>query len=151
MKHTPITLALLLVLPLFSLGQQFVITASDRQHLSLHFEIGDFDIDTLRRNGELLHVIKTKTIVAPNDYGQPDLPSFNRFVAIPQGAHAVVEFNTKGVERISGINIAPSTGSRPENDAEPPFVKDTRTYTVDAFYPPKPCKPPCHNRCVALT
>ena len=135
MKHTPITLALLLVLPLLSLGQQFVITASDRQHISLHFEIGDFDIDTLRHNGELLHVIKTKSIVTPNDYGQPDLPTFNRFVAIPQGAHAVVEFNSKGVERISGINIAPSTGSRPENDAEPPFVKDTRTYTVDAFYP----------------
>lgn len=135
MKHTLLTFALLLALNLFSFGQEFSITASDRQHLSLHFELGDFSLDTISRNGELMHVIRTKAIVAPNDYGQPDLPTFNRFIALPQGARAVVEFSTRGAEHISGINIAPSIGSQCEQQPELPFVKDTRTYATNDFYP----------------
>ncbi|MBO7617725.1 MAG: T9SS type A sorting domain-containing protein [Bacteroidales bacterium] len=135
MKHASFVLILLIAFPLFAIGQDFTITASDSNHISLHFELGDFSIDTIRHEGELMHTIAAKGIVMPNDYGQPDLPTFNRFVAIPQGAKAVVEVKTRRDEVLSNINIAPSDGSQCENDAERPFFKDPKVYANNNFYP----------------
>ena len=135
MKRSTFTIILLMVFPLFAIGQTFTITSSDRVHISLHFELDDFSIDTVRHEGELMHTIAAKGIVMPNDYGQPDLPTFNRFIAIPQGAKAIVEVRTTRDEVLSGINIAPSDGSQCENDAERPFYKDPKVYATNAFYP----------------
>ena len=118
-----------------AMGQTFTITSSDRGHISLRFELGDFSIDTVRHDGEVMHTITTKGIVMPNDYGLPELPTFNRFIAIPQGARAVVEVRTSRDDRISGINIEPSIGSQAENDPERPFFKDSKVYASNAFYP----------------
>lgn len=137
MKHVTFTLILLIAFPLFAIGQDFTITASDRNHISLHFELGGFSIDTVRCNGELMHSITTKGIVVPNEYGQPNLPTFNRFIAIPQGAKAIVEVSTTRDERMTDINIVPSVGSQAENDPERPFFKDQKVYAANTFYPAK--------------
>ena len=135
MKHRLLPLILLLALPFISFGQDFTILESDSHHISLRFELGDFSIDTVRCEGELMHTITTKGIMAPNEYGLPNLPTFNRFIAIPQGAKAVVEVRRTRNERMTGINIAPSQGSQAENDPVPPLKKDTKTYSIDALYP----------------
>ena len=135
MKRLASTLLILLVFPLLAIGQTFTVTASDQSHLRLHFELGDFTIDTVRCNGELMHTIATKGIVCPNEYGLPDLPTFNRFIAIPQGAKATVEVSARGNERMTGINIAPSIGSQCENDPERAFFKDPKVYASNSFYP----------------
>ena len=126
---------LLCALPLLTFGQTFTITDSDASHISLRFELNEFSLDTVRHNGELMYTIATKGIVAPNEYGMPDLPTFNRFIAIPQGATAVIEFRGTRSERMEHITIAPSYGSRFENDPELPFHKDSKTYATDATYP----------------
>lgn len=135
MKRSVFTLLLLMVFPLFAIGQTFTITASDQSHISLRFDLGEFSIDTVRHDGELMHSITAKGIVVPNDYGLPELPTFNRFIAIPQGATAVVEVSTTRDDRISGINIEPSVGSQAENDPDRPFFKDSKVYATNAFYP----------------
>ena len=135
MKRFTFALFLLTALPLFAIGQTFTVTSADRGHLSIHFELGDYSIDTVCHDGELMHTIATKGIVVPNEYGQPDLPTFNRFVAIPQNARATVEVRTNRDEILSGINIAPSEGSRCENDPERPFFKDPKVYASNGFYP----------------
>lgn len=135
MKKLLCLLALAVALPIVSLGQDFTIIESDSHHLSLRFELNEFSIDTVRRGGELMHVITTKGITVPNDYGEPDLPTFNRFVAIPQGAQAIIEVRPSRGERISGINIAPSVGSQCENETERPFYKEPKYYERDAMYP----------------
>lgn len=135
MKHVTFALILLIAFPLFAIGQDFTILESDNHHISFRFELSDFSIDTVHRNGELMHTITTKSIVGPNEYGQPDLPTFNRFIALPQGATAVVEVRTTRSQHIANVNIVPSIGSQSENDAERPFFKDQRTYAVDALYP----------------
>ena len=135
MKHRLFTLILLFALPLISFGQDFTILESDSHHISLRFELNDFSIDTVRCEGELMHNITTTGIITPNEYGLPNLPTFNRFIAIPQGAKAVVEVKTTRNERMTGINIAPSQGSQAENDPVPPLKKDKKTYSIDAFYP----------------
>ena len=142
MKRSTFALCLMMLFPLFSLGQDFTILESDSHHISLRFELNDFSIDTVRHDGELMHTIATKAILVPNDYGMPDLPTFNRFIAIPQGATAIVEVRPSRAERLTGINIAPSVGSQPESEPERPFFKDERVYAVNAFYP-------AENYCVA--
>ena len=137
MKRSTFTLFLLMVLPLFAIGQNFTITSSDRNHISLHFELGDFSIDSVVHEGEIMHTIAARGIVMPNDYGQPDLPTFNHFIAIPQDAKAIVEVRTTRDEVLSGINIAPSDGSQCENDPELPFFKDPKIYNTNAYFPEK--------------
>ena len=138
MKRATFAILLLIAFPLFSIGQDFTVTASDSNHISLHFELKDYGIDTVMHEGELMHTIAAKGIVMPNEYGQPDLPTFNRFVAIPQGAKAIVEVRTTRNETLSGINIAPSDGSQCENEAERPFFKDPKVYSNNSFYPSEP-------------
>ena len=135
MKHSTFAIILLMVFPLFAIGQTFTITSADRDHLSLHFELDDFNIDTINHEGELMHTITVKGIVMPNDYGLPNLPTFNRFIAIPQGARAIVEVRTTRNETLSGFNIEPSDGSQCENESELPFFKDPKVYATNAFYP----------------
>ncbi len=135
MKLKVLHLILLFALPLISHGQTFTITSSDCNHISLHFELGNFSIDTVRHEGEVMHTIATKGIVIPNDYGLPDLPTFNRFIAIPQDAKATFEVRTIQDEFLTGIDIAPSMGSQAENDAEQPFFKDPKVYAKNSFYP----------------
>ena len=135
MKRFTIAIILFIIFPLFAIGQTFIITSSDRDHISLHFELDDFSIDTVGHESELMHTIAAKGIVMPNDYGLPDLPTFNRFIAIPQGAKTIVEVRTTRDEVLSGINIAPSDGSQCENDSERPFFKDPKVYSRNSYYP----------------
>ncbi|MBR4392065.1 MAG: T9SS type A sorting domain-containing protein [Bacteroidales bacterium] len=113
----------------------FTILESDNNHVSLHFDLGDFSIDTILYNGEIMHTVTTKGIMVPNEFGQPDLPTFNRFVAIPQGANAVVEVKMSRDELMSGVNIAPSIGSQCENEAERVLCKDSLIYSTNRFFP----------------
>lgn len=134
-------LSFLLTAPLAIYGQEhFSIVESDKNHVRLHFELGDFSIDTLRCDGELMHSVTVKGIVAPNEYGDPDLPTFNRFIAIPQGATAVVEVSTMRDECRTGINIAPSMGSRCENEADPPLWRNSSIYNTNACFPEGPVR-----------
>jgi hypothetical protein len=135
MKHSILTLALLLALPLFSIGQGFTIVESNSQHVSLRFDLGDFAIDTIVCEGETMHTLSTEGIIAPNEYGMPDLPTFNRFIAVPQGAKAIVEVKGMRLEHLGGVNIAPSLGSQCENEPERPYFKDPKVYATDALYP----------------
>lgn len=130
-----LSFALLLALPVFAIAQDFTILESDAHHLSLRFELNDFIIDTVRCNGELMHAIRTKSLVVPNEYGLPDLPTFNRFIAIPQGATAIVEVRPSRSQQMEHINIMPSVGSRLENEEEKPFFKDPKCYEIDELYP----------------
>jgi len=137
MKRSIFALFLLMALPLFSIGQTFTITASDDSHISIHFGLDSFSIDTMTIEGELMHSIATRGIVAPNEYGQPDVPTFSRFVAIPQGARAIVEVRTSRDESIPGINLRPAVGGQCENDASLPFYKDPVFYSSNALFPEK--------------
>lgn len=136
MKKTSLQLLLgILLLSFNAQAQEFSIKESDKEHISIHFELIDFSIDTLQINGETMHSITSKGITVPNDYGMPNLITFCRFIAVPQGAEAVVKINSKGGETIKGINIAPSSGSQCENEAIRPFFKDSKVYSCDALYP----------------
>ena len=137
MKRSILALLLLMAFPLFSIGQTFTVTASDRNHITVHFELDAFSIDTVSVDGELMHSIATRGIVAPNEHGQPEVPTFSRFIAIPQGARAIVEVRTSRDECLSGINLKPTIGSQCENGPSLPIQKNLETYSTNALFPEK--------------
>lgn len=137
MKRFIFALLLLMALPLLTVGQTFTVTASDRNHIALHFEMDAFSIDTVNVDGELMHRIVTRGVVAPNEHGEPEVPTFSRFVAIPQGARAIVEVRTSRDECLSGINLKPTLGSQCENDPSLPIIKSPEIYNTNALFPEK--------------
>jgi hypothetical protein len=70
-----------------------------------------------------------------SEIGQPELPSFGRFVAIPRGAEVQVEVLADTTETRSGYLVYPAQEPYPEQGEEPPFVLEAAAYQVDEFRP----------------
>ena len=65
-----------------------------------------------------------------------NLPSVNRFVALPQGAKANVVVESYEKEILKNINIAPSKGIVSEYElTDEHFSKDRNIYSKDELYP----------------
>ena len=73
-----------------------------------------------------------------SEIGQPELPSFGRFVAIPKGAQVQVQVLADRVETRSGYLLYPAQEPRPEQGEEPDFTLDLAAYQRDEFRPSDP-------------
>ncbi len=67
--------------------------------------------------------------------GQPELPSFARFVAIPRGATVQVKVLADAMETRSGYLLYPAQEPRSEQGEEPDFTLDLAAYQSDEFLP----------------
>jgi len=67
--------------------------------------------------------------------GQPEVPSFARYVAIPRGATVHVEVLADKVETRSGYLLYPAQEPRSEQGEEPDFTLDLSAYQRDEFRP----------------
>jgi hypothetical protein len=70
-----------------------------------------------------------------SEIGQPELPSFGRFVAIPQGAHVQVQVLADQSETRSGYLLYPAQEPQVEQGEEPPFTLDAASYQIDELVP----------------
>ena len=70
-----------------------------------------------------------------SEIGQPELPSFARFVAIPRGATVQVEVLADAMETRSGYLLYPAQEPRSEQSEEPDFTLDLAAYQRDEFRP----------------
>ena len=70
-----------------------------------------------------------------SEVGQPELPSFGRFVAIPRGGAVQIEVLADTTETRSGYLVYPAQEPHPEQQEEPDFVLESSAYQVDEFRP----------------
>ena len=78
-------------------------------------------------------------IFLPNDEGAPNLAGTGRYIAIPQGAKAVVTILDSRKEVYHNVEIAPAPNIPLDSDDSPlRYVKDMEIYNNDAFYPKTP-------------
>jgi hypothetical protein len=70
-----------------------------------------------------------------SEIGQPELPSFGRFVAIPRGAQVQVQVLADQLETRSGYLLYPAQQPQVEQGEEPPFTLDAASYERDEFLP----------------
>ena len=107
--------------------------------LNLNFSIRDFSFENREVNGESMTGISFSESLLQNEAGAPDLPGFSRYIAIPNGATAVVEIVNMRTERFYNIEMAPAPVIPLDTDQSPlHFEKNSEIYAQDAFYPAQP-------------
>lgn len=117
-------------------AQKLTITNQSKSALSLELKIDDYDIKEINDGKEILHEVALSSITIPNDKGKPNLPSVNRFIAVPNNAKAKVVVNNYKKEILKNINIAPSRGIVSEYDTtNSDYIKDSDIYSKDELFP----------------
>lgn len=117
-------------------AQQLKVLNQSKSSLSLELTIDNYNIKEIIDGDEVFHEIALSSIMIPNYKGKPNLPSVNRFVALPQGAKANVVVESYEKEILKNINIAPSEGIVSEYElTDEHFSKDRNIYSKDELYP----------------
>lgn len=107
--------------------------------LNINFSMKNFSIEDRDVNGTKMKAISFSESLLPNEEGNPDLPGFSRYIAMPQGATPVVEIVSMRTERFTNIDIAPAPRIPLDTDDSPlRYVKNQQVYSRDAFYPANP-------------
>ncbi|MFP4469863.1 MAG: C25 family cysteine peptidase [Bacteroidales bacterium] len=107
--------------------------------VNVNFSISEFELVDQDVDGVPMKSIKIAKHFLPNDEGAPNLPGFSRFIAIPQGAQAVLNVKNYRVETISDVEISPAPRIPLDTEDGPmEFKKNDRIYSQNAFYPQNP-------------
>ena len=99
MKHNNIyksCITLIFILSLFNniFAQDLIVNSQSKSGLELTLRINGFSLNTIEHNGEQMHEFVFGALTPINDKGKPNLPSINRYIAIPQGSNAKVKVNS---------------------------------------------------------
>ena len=115
-------------------GMQMI--GQTKGNVTLDYSIDEMSLTSFTYNGEEMQSIGIADISLPNAKGLPNVPSYSRTIAIPQGANAVLHVVSYERQVIKNVNVEPSLGIQMEN-AEPDmdYTKDMKVYNEDAFYP----------------
>ena len=136
-KNLILSVLIVLLTTSYSLkSQNLVVKNQSKSSLTLRLIIDNYDIKEIHEGNETMHEVALNSITIPNDKGKPNLPSVNRFIAIPNNAKAKVVVNNCKKEIIQDINIAPSRGIVSEYDTTNTFyIKDADIYSKDELFP----------------
>lgn len=103
------------------------------------FSITEFILEDQEINGQIMQTLHLLGVFLPNDAGAPDLPCMGRYIAIPQGASAIVQIVDLRTETFQDIDMAPAYRIPLETETGPlEYAKNLDIYSKDAFYPENP-------------
>jgi hypothetical protein len=116
------------------------IVRQDAKGVNINFSITQFSTVENTINGKVANNISLFGMLLPNEAGYPDLPSNGRYIAIPQGAKAVLKILSYNIDNtIKKIDIAPAPVIPLGNDDSPLVYKQRNdVYSQNAFYPASP-------------
>lgn len=107
--------------------------------LNLNFSVQQFSFEDRDVNGHTMQAISFSESFLPNGEGNPDLPGFSRFIAVPQGAKAILNIVNMRTERFENIEIAPAPRIPLDTDKSPlQYSKNQQIYSKNAFFPATP-------------
>ncbi len=117
----------------------FNLISQDASSVELIFSVPVMELSEIEIDGEMMHNVNIPGVILPNNAGAPDLPGTGRYIALPQGAQAVLEIIDFRTEVIPNMNIAPAFEIPIETDDSPlKYEKDLSIYNVNANYPAEP-------------
>ncbi len=107
-----------------------------RGNVAIEYNIDELSLTSFTYEGEEMQSIGIADISLPNEKGLPNVPSYSRIIAIPQGSQAVLHVVNYEQQVIDNVNVEPSLGVQVENE-EPDmnYTKDMKVYSENAFYP----------------
>ena len=116
------------------------IEQNTRSGLQMRHTLKQMSIVTITDNGYTGDVINSGIgITLPADEGEPNLPSFSRFVAIPNGATAHIEMSYRSMTTIANVDVLPAAPLKFDTDDSPnTYEKNPSIYNKNAFFPEQP-------------
>ncbi|HLN52251.1 MAG TPA: C25 family cysteine peptidase [Lentimicrobium sp.] len=119
--------------------QGLSIKSQSSQSINLNFSMQHFSISETDIDGVKMNNISFSESLLPNDEGNPDLPGFGRYIAIPQGATPVLEITNMRVEHLYNMEIAPAPRIPLDTEKGPlEYHKNPQVYTRNEFFPAQP-------------
>jgi PKD repeat protein len=117
----------------------FKLTTSSEKEVAVTFSIQDLLFEDVSVNGVPMKNISLPGSFLFNDEGYPNLPGNGRYIAIPQGATAILTVTGSRFETVQGLDIVPAPRIPKETETGPLQVeKNLQVYTKNAFYPARP-------------
>jgi hypothetical protein len=108
-------------------------------NLDINFSISSFQFNDILVDGEFVKTIQLPGVFLPNNEGAPDLPGMARYIALPQGATAMVSIVASRTETFNNIDIVPAFRIPKVYDEGPlVYSKDESIYSKNAYYPENP-------------
>ena len=116
------------------------VEQNTRSLLTMRHTLNQIAITTITDNGYTGDVMQGGTGIAlPANAGEPDLPAFSRFVAIPNGATTHVEMGHRSMTTIQNVDLLPAAPIKFDTDDSPnTYEKDLNIYHRNAFFPEQP-------------
>ena len=116
------------------------VEQNTRSGLSMRHSLKQLQILNITDNGYTGDVIQGGTgISLPANEGEPNLPSFSRFVAIPNGANAHIEMGYRSMTTIANVDLLPAAPIKFDTDDSPnTYEKNLSIYNKNAFFPEQP-------------
>ena len=116
------------------------IEHNTRSGLEMRHALKQMSLVSISDNGYTGEAIHAGTGIAlPADAGQPNLPSFSQFVAVPNGAAAHIEMGYRSMTTVRNVDLMAAAPLKFDTDDSPnTYEKDMAIYGRDAFYPEQP-------------
>jgi len=110
-------------------------------HVDVSLRLDHLNIDDVNVGGTLYQRVSVAGVTLPNDEGAPDLPSFGRLIAVPNGATPTLEIVSLKSAVIRDVNVLPAPAVPLDaNDSPLIYVRDEAVYSIDAHYPEQPAR-----------
>jgi len=114
-----------------------VVTQSS-SGVEVNFSITQLQIESLIQDGDTLDAISIPGVYLPNIAGAPNLPAGCRFIAIPQGATAIVTIEASRTITYQNLNIAAAPEPQFESAVWQNPSPNPLIYQANEFYPENP-------------
>ncbi len=120
---------------------KIILNQQNADGISLTFSLQDFQIGKSENSGEMMCSISVPGHFSPNTPGAPNLPSYGRFIAIPQGSIPKLRVRYPGIETMQIPDITPAPAIvREFGEQIIKLQKNPEIYSRNAFYPEQPVK-----------
>lgn len=105
----------------------------------LEYSLPALHLEELEIDGERMTHVTIPGCFLPNEAGYPNLPSFGRFIAIPEGSVAELEILSYTSDTLTNISIMPAFEIPLDKDADPLVrKKNPGVYNSPGCYPVNP-------------
>jgi hypothetical protein len=121
-------------------SEGFTVEQNTRSSLKMRHVLKQLQILNITDNGYTGDILQGGTdIVLPANPGEPSLPSFSRFVAVPNGANAHIEMSYRSMTTLQNVDLLPAAPIKFDTDNSPnTYEKNLSIYNTDAFFPAQP-------------
>lgn len=111
------------------------------QGISLNFSVQDYLLTETIVDKETMTTVTMRGVLLQNDEGAPNVPSYSRYIAVPQGAVVKTKIARKQTKTVQDIIIAPAPRIPFDTETGPLlFKKNQSIYSKNALYPENPIR-----------